>query len=166
MSQPDWSKFAQKIYISASLRTVYEAWTTRTNLERWFLRKAQFTMPGDKIRDADSSIQKGDTYEWMWHGHPDTTVERGVVTDANGTDRFRFVFGKAGIVTISLKKVGNDTELILTQEHIPTDDKSKYNYYMGCSTGWAFYMANIKSVLEGGADLRNKNPEYSNVINS
>jgi hypothetical protein len=26
-----------------------------------------------------------------------------------------------------------------------------------CQLGWTFYLANLKSVIEGGVDLRNKN---------
>ena len=166
MPNYDWSRFSQKIYINSSLRNVYDAWTTRANLEGWFLRKAEFRGADGIIRPHDSQIQKGDTYEWLWHGHPDSTVERGIVTEANGKDKFAFVFGKAGVVTIQLTDHVDVTEMLLTQDQIPTDEDSKVNYHIGCSTGWAFYEANIKSVLEGGLDLRNKNPAYTNVINS
>ena len=166
MSQYDWSKFSQRIYISVPMQQVYNAWTTRTNLESWFLRKAEFKTQEGMIRGNDTPIQIGDTYEWLWHGHPDTAVEHGVVTEANGTSRFGFVFGKAGTVTIQLTDHGGITEMLLTQDQIPTDDAGKANFHVGCSTGWAFYEANIKSVLEGGFDLRNKNPAYTNVINS
>ncbi len=166
MSQYDWSTFSQKIYISVPMQRVYDAWTTRANLESWFLRKAEFKSPEGEIRDDNSAVQAGDTYEWLWHGHPDTTTEHGAVTEANGKDRFAFVFGKAGVVTIQLTDHGNITEMVLTQSQIPTDEKSRSDFHVGCSTGWAFYHSNIKSVLEGGLDLRNKNPAYTNVINS
>ncbi|MCD6012442.1 MAG: hypothetical protein K0Q79_2304 [Flavipsychrobacter sp.] len=162
----DWSKFAHKIYINVPMQKVYDAWATRTNIESWFLRKGEFFMPDGTVRPNDSYVQAGDTYEWFWHGHPDTTVERGKITEANGKDRFQFVFGGAGLVTIDMRQVDNVTEMILTQSEIPADEAGRYNYHVGCSTGWTFYMANIKSILEGGLDLRNKNPNYSNVINS
>jgi len=167
MSTYDWSKFSQKIYINVPMQRVYDAWTTRANLESWFLRKAEFKTPGGTIRPANEQIQKGDTYDWLWHGHPDTTAEQGEVTEANGKDRFQFVFGQAGVVTIQLRQPeDNVTEMILTQDQIPADEAGKVNYHIGCSTGWTFYHANIKSILEGGHDLRNKNPNYKNVINS
>ena len=167
MSQIDWSKFSHKIYINVPMQKVYDAWTTKANLESWFLRKVEFKSPDGTVRADNSAVQKGDTYEWLWHGHPDTTAEHGVVNEANGKDRFQFVFGKAGVVTVSLKETEPGiTEMILTQDQIPTDDKSRYDYHVGCSTGWSFYEGNIKSILEGGMDLRNKNPAYTNVINS
>jgi len=166
MSKYDWSCFTQKIYIKSPIGTVYDAWTKSTNLEKWFLRKAEFKGPDGVVKAGNSSIQKGDTYEWMWYGYPDSIVEHGVVTEANGKDRFRFVFGKAGVVTVQLTDHGDVTEMLLTQDQIPTDEESKVNYHIGCSTGWTFYEANIKSILEGGLDLRNKNPAYTNVINS
>ncbi len=166
MSQIDWSKFSIKIYINAPMQRVYNMWTTRANLESWFLRKAEFKMPDGIVRANNEQLQKDDTYEWMWHGHPDTTAEHGVVTEANGKDLFGFVFGVAGIVLVQLKDMGEATEMILTQDNIATDEQSKMNYHVGCSTGWTFYFANVKSIMEGGLDLRNKNPLYSNVINS
>jgi uncharacterized protein YndB with AHSA1/START domain len=166
MTPYDWSKFSQRIYFSVPMQKVYEAWTTRARLESWFLRKAEFTSPEGAIRADNSPVQAGDTYQWLWHGHPDTTAETGSVTEANGRDRFAFIFGKAGVVTIQLTDHGDVTEMVLTQSQIPTDEKSKSDFHVGCSTGWAFYLGNIKSVLEGGLDLRNKNIAYSNVINS
>jgi hypothetical protein len=31
-------------------------------------------------------------------------------------------------------------------------------------SGWSFFMVNLKSILENGYDLRNKNEELKNVI--
>jgi uncharacterized protein YndB with AHSA1/START domain len=166
MFQYDWSKFSRKIYIKANMQQVYDAWTTRTNLESWFLKKAEFTKTDGTVRDNNDHIKKGDIYTWVWHGHPDTSAERGIITEANGTDKLRFVFGEAGIVTVHLKQLKQDTEVLLTQEQIPTDEKGRARYHVDCSSGWTFYLANIKSVLEGGLDLRNKEMEYKGVVNS
>ena len=37
---------------------------------------------------------------------------------------------------------------------------------MGCLEGWTFYLTNLKSVIEGGLDLRNKNLDIKGVINA
>src|SRR6185436_8929921 len=135
MAPHDWSRFTLKVYINATMQEVYDAWTTRNNIEKWFLRKGEFILPDGTVRENNSHVQVGDTYEWMWHGHPDTTVEHGVVTEADGKDRFAFVFGEAGVVTVSLKDRGDAVEMVLTQDRIPTDEAGKANYHVGCSTG-------------------------------
>ena len=166
MATFDWSKFHLKIYINAPLALVYDNWTHRRQLENWFLRKAAFTSDNGGLRGHNEQVQVGDTYDWTWHGYPDSNGEQGDVLEMNGTNRFAFRFGKAGIVTVQLKELAGLTEMLLTQSEIPTDEKSKSSYHVGCSTGWTFYFANLKSILEGGLDLRNKNPELTNVINA
>jgi hypothetical protein len=49
----------------------------------------------------------------------------------------------------------------LTQENIPIENDPAKNLFVHCQTGWTFYMANLKSVIEGGIDLRNKRLELS-----
>ena len=99
MSSYDWSRFRARIDVKAEVSDVYDAWTTRVGLERWFLRVAEFTKPDGGLRDATAAIRGGDHYRWLWHGY---------------------------------------------------DDASRANYHLGCLTGWTFYLANLKSILEGG----------------
>jgi hypothetical protein len=58
------------------------------------------------------------------------------------------------------------TRVELTQENIPEEENPEKNLYLAYSQGWAFYMVNLKSILEGGIDLRNKNDLLSKVVNS
>jgi uncharacterized protein YndB with AHSA1/START domain len=166
MDNIDWSKFTLRIPIKADIQEIYKAWITAASLESWFLRKANFYHPDETSKDLNSDIQKGDTYEWHWHGYDDSVYERGEILEANSKDLLKFVFGKAGIVTVSMKTIDNETLVELTQGDIPLDEKSKLNYYVGCSNGWTFYLANLKSILEGGIDLRNKKINITEVINS
>ena len=55
---------------------------------------------------------------------------------------------------------------IRDRSNIPTDDKSKKDIRLGCYEGWSFYMVNLKSIYEGGLDLRNMNDQLKGVINS
>lgn len=43
---------------------------------------------------------------------------------------------------------------------------SKQYVCLGCSNGWTFYLTNLKSVYEGGLDLRNKDEKLSAMINN
>lgn len=54
----------------------------------------------------------------------------------------------------------------LCQSDIPPNDDPKQNLHVQCSIGWTFYLANLKSIFEGGIDLRNKNMELGRVLNA
>jgi uncharacterized protein YndB with AHSA1/START domain len=166
MSSYDWSQFRARIDVKAGLKDVYSAWTTQTSLERWFLRVAEFTKFNGVVREANSTIERGDRYRWLWHGYDDTTVERGVIEEANGSDFVRFTFAGSCIVSVKITVEGDLTIVELRQENIPLDEPSRVSYHLGCLTGWTFYLANLKSILEGGIDLRNKNEKLRNQVNA
>jgi len=44
------------------------------------------------------------------------------------------------------------------------DERGKCYYPIGSMTGWSLFMVNMKSVLENGYDLRNRNVDLKNVI--
>jgi uncharacterized protein YndB with AHSA1/START domain len=161
----DWSRFIQRVNINSDLQTIYHAWATKEGLETWFLRKAIFTNAGLATNPTDF-VHKGDLYEWYWHGYEDGAVEKGMILEANGKDRISFSFGKAGEVTVTIKTELGALIVELVQEKIPLDEKSQVSFHVGCTKGWVFYMANLKSILEGGVDLRNKNIALKNMINA
>src|SRR5271170_173669 len=166
MDAYDWSKFCRRIDINAPIETVYKACSTQAGLESWFLRVAEFTTTENRLRRKHEAIEKGDTYRWLWHGYGDDTEEQGNILAANNTDSIQFTFAQTCTVTITIAKEQGETVATLWQENIPTDEKSKASWHLGCSTGWTFYLANLKSVLEGGLDLRNKDELLKNVINA
>jgi uncharacterized protein YndB with AHSA1/START domain len=166
MSHYDWSKFSLKIDIKAAPIAAYHAWSTQANLESWFLRKAIFTTPDGKIREEAEHVKPGDAYVWKWHGYDDKTQEKGRILDLNGKDLFKFSFAGDCEVTVTFKLQEGRTIMELVQEKIPTDEISKVRLHLGCNNGWTFYMANLKSIMEGGLDLRNKNINIKNVVSS
>jgi hypothetical protein len=162
----DWSRFVVRININAAIGKLYNAWATRAGIEYWFLRLSEYKSPDGKLRGDDELVKKGDKYKWLWHGYGDDTVEYGEILEVNGKDSFKFSFGKAGICSVRIYEEMKETILELVQENIPTDDAGKQHYYVGCKTGWTFYLANIKSLYEGGIDLRNKNDKLQQMLNS
>lgn len=166
MSKHDWSQFTRRISIKAPLLAVYRAWTTPVNLETWFLRHAEFRISNGEIRERTGQVYSGDTYEWLWYGHPDTAVEKGRVIETNGVDTVKFSFAGGAFVSVHMEPMGDEVMVSITQAEIPTDENGKVNYNMECQVGWTFYLANLKSILEGGLDLRNKNDKLKNVVNS
>lgn len=160
----DWSRFTLRIAVNASPAELWRAFTTREGLERWFLREAPFFNRDGTERPADVGAQPGDTYAWRWHGWPDEVQERGTVLQAREDEGFKFVFGEAGNVTVTLHRISEGVMVTLLQDEIPAD--KKIAYHLGCTKGWNFYLTNLKSIYEGGIDLRNKNEGIVDVINS
>jgi len=70
------------------------------------------------------------------------------------------------MVRIEIGDDDGETMVELTQSDIPLDEDSIHNLYVGCSRGWTFYLTNLKSILEGGIDLRNRNINLVDVINT
>ena len=71
-------------------------------------------------------------------------------------DFLKFTFSGGSEVSVSFKSAKGLTIVELTQEYIPEESDLDKNLYVQCQIGWTFYLANLKSVVEGGVDLRNK----------
>jgi Activator of Hsp90 ATPase homolog 1-like protein len=166
MSSYDWGRFTQRINVNAPAKSLYDAFATRFGMESWFLRECEYKHADESLLSNDEQVKTGDVYAWLWHGWLDTTAEMGEFLTANDKDELQFVFGKAGTVTIKIYAAENENIVELTQENIPADEESKFNFHVGCSTGWVFYLANLKSIMEGGIDLRNKNVLLTGVLNA
>ncbi len=166
----DWTLFKKRINIKASIAQVYKMWATPAGLEEWFLRNADYMSKENICRNAKEDIVVGDNFCWRWHGWPDSTTEKGEVLEANGKDFLKFTFGQEGaegmICSVKIFTEENETICELLQENIPVNEKGMTHYHIGCMTGWLFYMTNLKSILEGGIDLRNKNEKIQQVLNA
>ncbi len=150
MQNFDWTSFTLKIAIKSTIYSIYNAWTSSEEIEKWFLSKAEF--------NPDL------TYKWEWFLYEE--IETGKITQANGKDFFEFTFAGDCLVTINLSTEHEYTVVTLTQSNIPTDDSSKRNIRLGCHNGWSFYLVNLKSVYEGGLDLRNKDNRFKPMVNN
>lgn len=161
-----WKNFVVRININIPIEKLYQLWATRKGIEYWFVRLSEYKSPDGKLRKDDEPVQKGDTYKWQWHGWGDEATEYGTVLDCNGANFFKFSFGKAGDCTVRIMEELGYTIVELLQENLPDDDKGKHTWHVGCKTGWTFYLANLKSLCEGGIDLRNKDVALQNMLNA
>lgn len=166
MSGFDWKTFTVRVPVNASVEKLYWCWATREGIEYWFLRMSDYKKPDGKPRGNDEYVQKGDSYAWRWHGWSDEVTEHGHILECNGKDYFKFSFGKAGNCAVTIKQESGQNIVELVQDEIPDDENGRQYYQLGCKTGWTFYLANLKSVLEGGIDLRNRDESLKNVVNS
>ena len=166
MADFNWSRFTVRINVKATTEKLFWCWATKEGIESWFLRKSDYKNSVGTLRGNNEFVQTGDTYSWWWHGYPDDVAEHGEILDCNGKDFFKFKFGGAGNCTVTIYKEQEENIVELLQDEIPTDDMAKQNWHIGCKTGWTFYLANLKSILEGGIDLRNKNEQLQNMLNA
>jgi uncharacterized protein YndB with AHSA1/START domain len=162
----NWKQFTKRITIKAPAKAIYDAWATQQGLESWFLRLAQFTKPDGMLRPKTSHIESGDKYKWLWFGYNDSITETSEIFLANDWDKLQFGFSGGCIVTVIIKQE-NGENICELQQLMPMEDvKEQQYFFIECSKGWTFYMANLKSILEGGHDLRNKNINIQQVINA
>ena len=165
----DWSRFTVRINVNARPEALYQAWVTRAGIENWFLRLSEYSR-NNVVLEADEPVQQGDRYKWLWFGYPDSVVEYGEILQANGRDVFEFTFGGTAEspmhVSVAFRTEEGETLVELTQYNIAVDDRSKSSFHVGCMQGWTFYLANLKSLMEGGIDLRNKNDKLQRMMNS
>ncbi|WP_183568801.1 SRPBCC family protein [Mucilaginibacter sp. SP1R1] len=156
MTDNRWTTFKLTADFDTDVRSIYEAWTTPAGLESWFVRQANFYTIAGRLREKDEFIKKEDSYSWYWHGYTDDTTENGQILENNGTDLLKFTFTGGSIVTVDIQNKYGLTIVELTQENIAIEDDPTKNLYVQCQIGWTFFLTNLKSVIEGGKDLRNK----------
>lgn len=164
MQNFDWTSFTLRIAVKASIETIYAAWTSSIEIEKWFLSKAEFNSNTGENINENSPVKQNFTYKWTWFLYEET--ETGKITQANGKDTFEFTFAGDCVVNINLITENEHTVVTLTQYNIPTDESSKRNIRLGCHNGWSFYLINLKSVYEGGLDLRNKDNRFKPMVNN
>lgn len=164
MEDFNWTTFTKKIAVAAPLSELYDAWTVPEKIESWFLSKAEYQTPNGEAVARNQHVQDGDTYWWSWYLYDIT--EKGKITKANGTDELQFTFAGECPVDIKLTPVKDNVVVELTQRNIPTDDQSKRGIRLGCDSGWSFFLVNLKSIYEGGIDLRNKDSGLQGMLNN
>jgi uncharacterized protein YndB with AHSA1/START domain len=169
MQAYDWTKFTKSIVVAADLPKIYSCFSTREGMESWFLRSCVYKRKGAELGEQEDAML-GDQYAFMWHGWPDTTLETGEILQADGHKNFAFTFTGNEATTMEvhlfLETYEKNTRVTLTQINIPDDENSRAKWHLGCLEGWTFYLSNLKSVVEGGLDLRNKNLNIKGVINA
>jgi hypothetical protein len=164
MEDFDWTSFTKRIAVKADLKTIYNAWAQSGELQKWFLERAEFYNESNDLLSPGEPVTGGCSYKWYWYLFADPMP--GTIKKANGKDFIQFTFEGDCLVDVNLTVNGDYTVIELRHYNIPTDDRSKKYVRLGCSNGWAFYLTNLKSIYEGGIDLRNKDKNLTVMINN
>jgi uncharacterized protein YndB with AHSA1/START domain len=157
MSDPqsyDWSAFEIAFYYDRGVRDVFRAWTSSEGLEAFFVERARFTSPRGSQRAPTETVKTGDAYEWEWR--QPLGIE-GRVSNVVEDREFSFTFGTMN-VSVFFAPVGEQTEVHLIQSNIADTPEGRVSGHLNCRSCWIFFLTNLKSVLDGGRDLRDDDP--------
>jgi len=161
MKSIDWSSFTRREYYKTDIETVFNAWASQESIESWFLEIAIF-FDVKGIKGQNQKVEKGNVFKWSWYGSD--MVGEGEILEIIPNEKISFTFLECR-VDLHFSNDGVETKLELVQSEIPIDEISKIKIYVEWTSGWTFYLTNLKSILEGGIDLRNKNPNFKREMN-
>lgn len=157
------SSFIHAIILKAPVEKVYDYIATPSGIIKWFIGKAKYFYKDSNIRLGNERAQKGDSLLWNWL-NKDLEL-KGVVTESTENKTFSFTFSPLFIVSIELTATDdNYTRLTLKQEYQDSATKNDFAY-INCCTCWVFFMTNLKSVVEHGIDLREKEIADEMMVN-
>ena len=123
---------------------VFEALTRPKMLVKWFLSKAKL----DPKRDGTFF------FDWIGGYHMTDKVKRFEKNKAVSfawSDRLKS--GKMAKTTASFEVAKKGKGTLLSLRHTGFKDPE---HFADCSSRWAYYLTNMKSVLDNGVDLRSK----------
>ncbi len=154
--------FFHSIYLNAPVEDVYKMIASSSGICKWFMGKAEYTDASGSVRLSEQTAHKGDSFSWHWL-EKDLSIT-GKVLEANTNEKFSFTFGPSFKVTISVKENNGRTLVTLTQNYAKDAKKNDFAY-INCCVCWTFFLANLKSVIEHGNDLRETLVDDESLIN-
>jgi uncharacterized protein YndB with AHSA1/START domain len=160
----DFSTFKLRVNVKTSIENAFQSWATPAGMQSWFLGKITYTDAQGKERGANEMAQAGDDYAMYFGSNPVEPAVKGKILKSNDKNLFSFSFANDIPVTITIYTEHGETLIELIESNLPTEGVAAGKQFASDSKGWVFYLTNLKSVLEGGLDLRNTNTEIKNVI--
>ena len=159
----DWLGFTQAIQVDAATERVFELIATCAGLERWFIRRATASC------DRAQFLPVGDRLSLTWRGMNDadmTEVDGVLACEPMRRMRIGWYEDKGWVEFRVTARASGGSTVELEQRMHPSADRALIEQaYIGCREGWAFYLANLKSVAEGGRDLRDPRPDRPGLVN-
>ncbi|MCF8243348.1 MAG: SRPBCC domain-containing protein [Melioribacteraceae bacterium] len=154
-----WTEFKQVEYIKALKDKVFQKWTTSKDITEWFIAEATYSYD-DMIRKPDEKIKAGDKYSWTFF---QGFTMKGKILKIDENEFLAFTFGKKDaeldediIVELSFSTDGEKSKIELIQKNMADNEYGHVNHNMSCMVGWCYFLTNLRSLLESGYDLREK----------
>lgn len=158
----NYERFSHAIYLNASPAEVFENIATATGISKWFIGSASYYYKDSNVRLGSEAAQKGDSFLWKWL-NKDLEL-KGLVLEAEPGKMFAFTFSPLYRVSINLLAEYGRTKLTLLQEYQKSSVRDDFNY-INCCVCWAFFLTNLKSVIEHNNDLREREIRDEMMVN-
>lgn len=153
----DWDRLDLEIDIVAPVDVVAWHWTSSAGLTRWLAIECTFVgLEGDTLAEAEAA-ESGARFRWS---RTDGTIAEGELVQA-GQGTLAAVFGDGGRIEVRLKARKGKTAVAFRQT-IPGSDFEEYRENL---RSWTFHLTNLKSIVEGGLDLRELEPDREGLVN-
>ena len=157
----DWGRFIRRLYLKTDTKTVFNFIATSQGLSIWFLQKANYLSSNGTLREKNELAQKNDRYDWTWFYKNHNL--KGKVLDINNSDFIKLTFGSS-IVSFEIKSTNGNNLLLELIQTEKTGTDTQFGE-VDCFATWTFFLTNLKSVIEHGIDLRDKNPTIEGLTN-
>ena len=134
----------QAYYFDAPPERVFDALTNPDELVKWFLSKAR----------VESKKGGSYTFDWMGGYHMTGSVkgfEKNKAVSYSWHDKLPRGGLAETLASFEVRKEGDGT--LLQLRHTGFTDPE---HFAECSSRWGYYLTNMKSVLDHGADLRSE----------
>jgi uncharacterized protein YndB with AHSA1/START domain len=151
MDPEKWRRLVQRIDVNAPREKVFAAWATAEGLAGWMVFEAALLDPEGNERDPGDVARAGDRFRSAWH----TGLSgEGEVLEVRSGEMVRFTMDPGAMVEATMGPLEDGSTMVtLTQTHDGSDEEN-LALMLGFGPGWAFYLTNLKCVMEGGRDLR------------
>lgn len=155
-------RFHHSIYLNKPAGEVYDLFGKAGGLTKWFIGESVYTTSSGKKRGDNEYIETSDENYWHWLAK-DLSISGKVLEAAEGK-KVKFTFGNAFIVSMEAKEDSGRTLFTLKQEYSGGGEKNDFAH-INCCVCWAFFITNMKSVLEFGHDLRETLIDNEELVN-
>jgi hypothetical protein len=153
----NWDRVELEIDITAPVEVVAWHWTSSAGLTRWLAVECTFVgLEGDTYAEADSA-EAGARFRMI---RADGSIEEGELVQA---DKRAVVaaFADGSRLHVRLASRKGRTALTLRRSTVGAD----FEEFRDNLRSWTFHLTNLKSVVEGGLDLREFEPDRSGLLN-
>ncbi len=162
MDPEDWKQLVQRIDVNAPQEAVFAAWATAKGLMGWMVFESALLDPDGNEREPGAIARAGDRFRMGWHTG---LTGEGEVLEVRPNEMVRFTMDQGAEVEATIEPLEDGSVMVtLTQTHSRSDEEN-LALMLGFKEGWAFYLTNLKCVLEGGHDLRNFTLDVEHRLN-